>query len=951
MIFEKQKYQQDCVNNILKALEGVNFKENDFSVLHDNLQQLAQQNNYTNFNIVKKNRLDVLMETGTGKTFTYLETIFELNRQFNQTKFMIVLPRTAIKLGVIQNIKLTAEYFFNKYKKHLNYINYPEDGLSTIQQNFISSNELSILITTDSAFSDGNKKKKNIRKKAETLFNFGSTWEGIASKNPIVIIDEPHLLKGKETEKGLNELENSLFIRFGATYPDAKKDEKHQLSNVVYVLDSISAFNQYLVKKIGVSTIFAHSETSGLSISNIEAKKSFDLAYNINEQLYKVKIRIQDDLGAKTKLSDYHGVSVVKINASKIFLSDGSTLEPTKGIYQLNELEIRQMIIRSIELHFEKEQILFEKNIKALALFFIPKIEGFRGNKPLVKNIFEQEYKKIRDKVYQQTSNYDYKNYLDNDYKDGELQVAEGYFSGDRGKNKETKVGNGVNIILNEKEKLLSFDTPLRFIFSVWALQEGWDNPNIFTLCKLSSTDKDTSRRQQVGRGLRIALNQSGKRLTYHYLNENQNKFFDINMLDIVVSGQEQDFIHQIQNEIIGGSFTIVGDTITLDVLKQKKLSDLEATAIYMGLVKHHIISQIGEILSPILDFLTTHRSDFPLIDDNRFNDIQKMFSANHTSNILDKNKGVKKVKVRANQFKKFKELWEVVNKKSKIVYQDICEQSLISLIVKAFNEEPIDVEKIKIIKEIYNTKQNRIECVSEFTTAGEGYFNQQTLHEFITKFAKDENLPLTFVLSLFAKLNIQQFYNNPKKAKILLKTLIKENIHSNILQSVHYEFNQTSIYANELQDKNGQLIQEIAHTKLGKFLSNEIPKDEFLFDKVVYDSDIEKNSILNDPTIINNQTITVFAKLPKISIPTPYKSYSPDFAYLIEKQDGKQLFLVVETKGYKYHSDIADEEQQKIEYAKVFFNALQQEMPEIEIKYRTRINAQSLAEILQEAI
>ncbi len=290
-----------------------------------------------------------------------------------------------------------------------------------------------------------------------------------------------------------------------------------------------------------------------------------------------------------------------------------------------------------------------------------------------------------------------------------------------------------------------------------------------------------------------------------------------------------------------------------------------------------------------------------------------------------------------------------MINKKSKIVYQDINEENLINAIAKNFNDEEVLPEKITITKEIYNSQQNKVEFISEDKIAGEGYFNQQDLNQFITKFSQDEHLSLAFVLCLFEQLKLDKFYNNPKKSQALLKTAIKENIHSGILQSINYEFNQTCIYANELQDKEGNLIAAINHTKLGKFLSPETPRDEFLFDKTIYDSAIEKDSILNDPMEVNQQQITVFAKLPKINIPTPYKSYNPDFAYLIEKADGKQLFLVVETKGYKNNQDIPEKEQKKIKYAEKFFQALQKEMPNISIQYKTRVNAETLSDLLQE--
>ena len=940
MIFEKQQYQQDCVDNIVSALNTVDFDNQDFSGLQGQLKTL----NYNQFSIKNEARIDVLMETGTGKTFAYLQTIFELNKQFNQTKFIIVLPRTAIKLGVIQQIKLTAEYFYNSYKKHLNYIDYPKHSLATVQQNFIDSNDLSILITTNSAF---NSDKNNINKTAEGLFRFGSTWDGIAKQNPIVIIDEPHLLKGSETKKGLDKLKNAFFIRFGATYPTDKKDKKHHLSNVVYALDSISAFNQYLVKQIGVSTIFANSELSALSVHNIHAKISFKASYHINTQLHQATIRKNDDIGAKTGLAQYQGISVVKINKDKIFLSNKTILQSSTS-YALNDDEIRQMIAQTIELHFAKEEALFAKGIKALSLFFIPNIIDFRGDNPRIKNIFEQQYRPIRDKVYQTTDNPAYKKYLDKDYQNDKLQVHEGYFSGDKG-NADKKESDGVNTILNEKEKLLSFSTPLRFIFSVWALQEGWDNPNVFTICKLSNTNKDISSRQQVGRGLRIAVNQQGRRLTYAHLGEKASAFYNVNVLDIVVSGKEQEFINSIQQEIINASWTVVGDTITLEILKQKQLSDTEAVAIFSGLLNNKIIDNNGKIQSPILDFLNNHRDTFALIDNQRFDFIKQIFSNNHQNIVKDNNKKPKLVKIRKTNWKHFKNLWEAINKKSNIVYKNINQQNLIELIATAFNQEPISPIKIKITQQKYNTQNNNIEYISEHIIGDQDYFKRQNLSQFITKFAKDENLPLVFVSQLFSQLDGQQFYNNPKVAQNLLKTLIKDNIHSTIIQNIGYEFNQTNIYANELQDKTGKLISEISSTKLAKFTSDDQPAETFLYDKLVWDSLIEKDAILTDPSKIGDNQITVFAKLPKINIPTPYKTYNPDFAYLIKKPSGKQLFLVVETKGYKFAGKIPTDEQKKIDYGKKFFNALQKELPNVEIKYKTRINGQSLSDILED--
>ena len=764
MLFENQQYQLDCVNNIITALKGVDFDNGGNARLEANIKQIGKENGLGQFPVDgDKKQLDVLMETGTGKTFTYLKTIFELHKQFNRTKFIIVLPRTAIKQGVIQNIKLTDEYFFNEYGKHINYIDYPKDGLGTINQNFINSTDLSVLITTNSAF---NSDKNNINKKTESLFKFGDTWTGISSKKPVVIIDEPHLLKGSETQKGLDKLDKSLFIRFGATYP---REDAHKISNVVYALDSISAFNQYLVKQIGVSTIFIDSEESSLHVRNLKPRTNFEAFYDLNKQLHKMTVHINDDLGAKINLDKYRGISVVKINRNKIYLSDGSTLEQRKGNYQLSDAEVEMMVKHAIRLHFEKEQRLFEKNIKALSLFFIPSINSFRGENPIIKKVFERQYKIIRDEVYKNTKNEAYKAYLDKDYKDGQLRVHDGYFSGDRGSNDE-KERQGVDLILNDKERLLSTDTSLRFIFSVWALQEGWDNPNIFTICKLSSTDQDTSRRQQVGRGLRIAVNQQGKRLTHQHLGEREHDFYDINALDMVVSAQEQDFIHGIQNEIMEASFSVVGDTITLDILKQKGLSDIEATAIYMGLVANKVIKQTGEIQSPILDFLASHWSDFSLIgDEKRFEEIKQVFTTNSKQHVIDKNKPLETVKVRQKQWQEFKTLWETINKNSVIVYKNIKEDDLIESISAGFSNADIQPKSAHIYQQTLDTQQNQINNIEDSDIDGSksnGYFNRHSRTQFIAKFAKDERLPISFIAKLFNKLNWQSFENNPEDAQ-----------------------------------------------------------------------------------------------------------------------------------------------------------------------------------------
>ena len=964
MQFEKQDYQERCVGNIIRVLTDCDARNNDFGnldlgKLDAAIDKLWQRENYTRFKKAKgRRRLDVLMETGTGKTFAYLKTIFEIEKTFGGKKFIIAVPRTAIKLGVIQNIRLTRDYFFNEYGKHLKYIDYPKDGLSKINHDFLRTEDLVVLITTHSAF---NSEKNKINRTTETLFESGSVWQGIQAKEPIVIIDEPHLMKGAETQKGLDQLERSLQIRFGATFPNDKKDEAHHLSNVVYGLDSISAFRKYLVKGITVHTLIGGAEQGGLKISFTESRrKAFMTVYDINQVVHRKRIRLGEDIGTVTGLAEYKNVKAAKITQDKVYLDNRKVLEVGKGNYQLGEEETRRMVRATIEKHFAKEARLFQRGVKALSLFFIPNIADFRASehnpKPRIKTVFEAEYRRQRAEILERITDRDYRQYLAGDFDDaGNLRVHQGYFSGDKVNTKDKKAGLnkddvGVDMILNQKEKLLSFETPLRFIFSVWALQEGWDNPNVFTLCKLADTGKDTSRRQQVGRGLRIAVNQQGVRQTYAKLDEKEADFYDVNTLDVVVSGKEKEFIGSIQEEIQAASFSLVGDTITLDVLKGLELTDIESAFMITTLTTHGIIDQEGCVLSSVYEFLKSNREQIAIPDltDERYREILRIFTDNRGL-IKDGNQKTKQVKIRPNQWRKFKELWETINKKSKIAYRDIAEEAIIDEVAKRFDQENIVAETVKTVTRKYNAQEDRIETVEATKTGEVDFFRKQKFADFLESFVKREKFGFGFTVKLLNRLDTEKIKRNPKQAKERLLSILKDTIHGMILSRVSYEFSQTAIYPNGLQDEQGNSLAKIKGTLLGRDFDDSATPDHLLYDTVCFDSQIEKSIQQDDPAAVNGDTVTVFAKLPKISIPTPYKTYNPDFAYLIERQSGKKLFLVVEAKGYESESDIPQEEKRKIGYAEKFFQALQNELPDVKICYRKRTLADDLINILGE--
>lgn len=892
MIFEKQQYQQDCVKNICYILENCDVFHNNYDNIQVSIKDHYQQNQLSRFETSNKKQIDVLMETGTGKTFTYLKTIFAINKKFGKSKFIIVLPRTAIKQGVMQNITLTKEYFYQEYKKYLKVINYPDEGLGRITQYFVNNKaDLSVLVTTNSAF---NSEKNNINKTTEGLFKEGSVWQGLKETNPIVIIDEPHLLYGDKTVEYLEKLD-TLFIRFGATYPS---DEAHKLSNVAYALDSVGAFENYLVKNIAVKTLLSDDEQSPFKVGKIIGigrDKTITLTYSKNNQVFQQKIKIGEDIGAKTGLPKYNGILLTKITAKEVFLSNHSTIDINQS-YQLSDEDIRLMIRTSIQTHFEKEQALFTQNIKALSLFFIPQVADFRGDKPRIKNIFINEYKKQRNDIYSKASP-EYQKYLDQDFDEqGDLQVAQGYFSGDKG-SKNEKEKAGVDLILKDKKKLLSFDEPLRFVFSVWALQEGWDNPNIFTICKLAATTKEISRRQQVGRGLRLAVNQRGKRQTLAYLGENESQFNSINSLDIVVSQYEKDFIQTIQQEIQDNSYAIVGDYLGSSTLTEKGLTEKESARLLTTLEDNNIIVDDNgkyKIQSNIYEFIKNNKENFSFFSTDRLGEFLELFKA-QAPKITDRNKLKSMVGIRQEQAKKFKELWEAINQKATIVYNTVQEDAIIAKIQQDFANEDMPPVTSTVRTEKYNPLTDSIETLERQSIGQVDFFTQSNFESFIFYFARQENIPLHFAIKLFAALDKNKIQNNPQKAKKYIAHAIKENIHGAIVQNIDYQFSTTNIYPNSLQESQGVFYDEVDKDKiaLGKYVDDDSPQDNFLYDQIVHDSIIEEESIQQDPKSINNQKITVFAKLPKINIPTPYKTYNPDFAYLIDRgENKKQLFF-----------------------------------------------------------
>lgn len=958
MIFEKQEYQQNCINNIITLLEDFDFKNPSASSLKESLSKFYKTQSLPLQTLSNKLNIDILMETGTGKTFTYLNLIFELHKNYKQNKFIIFVPRKAIVESIKQNINLTKDYFYNEYKKHLNtYIYSDSKSQSNIISHYIKNeDELSVLILTNSAI---DKKYNILNQVSESLFNTKSIFENIANLKPISIIDEPHLLKGEAFNRYFSKL-NSLYFRFGATFP---KEDSYKLSNLAYALDSMEAFNSYLVKQVFVHTLF--EDDFSPKVLNIESKlKRVKFAYYIDNVEYAKFVGLNEDLGKTLSYPELNGVEILKITSKEVVLSnEKEPLKPITENYILGQKQISHLLSKSIDLHFKKERELFKQGIKALSLYFIPSIADFRGDKAFIKEKFENLYKQKRDEILKQELDSKYRAYLLKDFdSNGNLCVAQGYFSGD-GKNTEEKETQGVKLILEEKEKLLSFDTPLRFIFSVWALQEGWDNPNIFTLTKLASSSSDTSRHQQIGRGLRLCVNNEGKRITHSFCESDDEKFFRYNALDVLVSNNEVSFIEGLQKEIEESSFSSDGEYISRESLEKLGLNDDQCSRLFthlgnLKILEFDEVKSKYKIIAPF-DKAWQDETIKSFLGD-KLESLVRALTPNKHKAINNANKKPQKIKIKQNLAYEFKELWEKINYKAKIVYKDIDEQKLLDSIKYQFDSQEIKKEQIFIQSKKYDSKTNRIIILDEqelsYNVLQNTTINDNILQNLIS-FAKDSAFPLKLILEIYNVCNKQYFANNPKLALETLKIIIKEELHKNLITSISYDFIKTEISNNDLLfEPDGTPKPEIDKNKLGRFPdelgTSETPADNYLFESLAYDSEIEKETILNYQEKVNNTTIKVFAKIPKLSIPTPYKTYNPDFAYLLENSEGKKIFFVCETKGYERVEEIAQEERQKIKYAKKFFNLLQNYLgDEVKVIFKARLENKSLLELLSEEL
>lgn len=961
--YEIQSYQENCVHNIVHLFDKFRQKE-DFNEV---LTKHHKDNNYDFPVRTDSKNIDVMMETGTGKTFTFIKTIFELNKNFGYKKFIILIPTVPIREGTKTNLEDTKEYFksyyANEQEKEIEPFVYEGGNISAVVQ-FINATKLSVLVMTPSSF---NSKDNILNRPLERdihnpeLFKQNtkppkSFLECLKRLNPIVIMDEPHRFEGDAFKKYFEGFEN-YFLRFGATFP--KKKNSLHLSNVAYVLDSISSFRQSLVKKIVVYTqdIIENKDTL-IGIEKVGSKNKAIVSRLTNGIITQIELGIGDKFNDK---------NIKRINKNYIVFTDG-TRENVE--YSLSDESLRTMIQQTIKIHFEKEKDLFEKGIKALTLFFMESdTKLFRGDNPKIKIFFEEEYiKQYNEIVKTLDTNSDYYKYLQNDFdKDNELQVHKGYFSGDKG-NADAKIKAGVNEILQDKKKLLSFASPTRFIFSIWALQEGWDNPNVFTICKLSNQGSEISKLQQIGRGLRISVNQNLQRNTLKNLDDDQEEFWKINNLDVVVSSKERGFVEAIQKEILSNSF-LVSEVFTeqelTNILKEKSGFDDDTVVLLIDdvlkdnklIIRKAIVNgQRVYERSPDFDKLLKAQN----LPEEQAKVLENLFATDTNAYVqkAEKKKPKKKVFIKSTHLQEFKNLWNTINKNAFFVLDNLTEAKENQLIqnikaeIEALNIDEILLQTIRA--ELKADKLDKLDAISKQLKSAVSHKSKVNYLELVRNLSNSTKTPIAFVVKIFNALSEEfknkMLCNNPEQAQREIKEIIHKNLMAMLKANVKYDSINGKVLPNVFEEENGKTYLKTGSVgKFQKTIDKDFSlKEKWIFEEVIeYDSNFELDIIEQDPDM---ESIEIFGKLPKLEIKTPLGKYNPDFCYTIKTTEGKQIFLVVEAKGYQSSTKIPTEQKEKIEFAKKYFEALNEHYKDqnIKVSFKERINRTQLAALIK---
>lgn len=994
--FKIQDYQTEAVQAVTDVFEGQPYNNGlsyvrdlgtDYSFLeedtigygnypvviesHDllhNIQEIQRNSNIPQSESLSKElgacSLDVEMETGTGKTYVYIKTMFELNKKYGWSKFIVVVPSIAIREGVKKSFEMTVTHFMEYYKKKARFFVYDSDNLNQIES-FSSSIDLNVMIINMQAF-NSSLKEGAANKYSRIIYTerdeFGSRRpiDVIKANRPILILDEPQKMTGSKTQQALKNFNPLFSLNYSATHR-----KKH---NAVYILDALDAYNKRLVKKI---------EVKGFEIKNIPGTDGYLFLHEIvlsknNPPMSKIEFEKLQKNGVKRVVHNFqqgesiyaesgemeqykkdYFISSIDPLQNSITLGNGTTLYAGDAVGDVSEEDIRRIQIReTIASHFDKEEELFNKGIKTLSLFFIDEVAKYRqydenGEASLGEygKVFEEEYQAELDRRITLFTDTPYQKYLREMCSDVH-RVHNGYFSIDKkGHFVDSKLERGsdetndisaFDLIMKNKERLLSFDEPTRFIFSHSALREGWDNPNIFQICTLKHSNNDVAQRQEVGRGLRLCVDKDGNRMDKELLG---SEVFNVNILTVIASGSYASFVSNLQNEMKENMAErprkadidfFNGKTIVVDG-KKTIITEQEAKGIYRYLLKNDYLNDDDTVSDLFKDAekqgtLAPLPEELKPMQEGIVKLVKSVFDPNVLNELFKDARGTKIPDNPLNENfskKEFQELWKAIS--PKYVYKvDFDSNELIQKAIDYINAH-LNVRELQYVIRKGEQKdmmtQDGIEEKDSFTiTSSEnrklGRKSSSTTYDLVGRLSKATRLTRRTVVAILKGLDLatfDMFKLNPEDFIAQVSKFINYQKATMIVEHISYSEAKgvapydPSVFTAEKVDRD--LIKAYEGKK-------SVQRYMFLDGKV--EEDFAKEMDIPD------NEVYIYAKLPRgFQIPTPMGNYAPDWAIVFHKNKVKHIFFVAETKGTLDSEELRGIEDGKISCAKKLFSSI----------------------------
>lgn len=1004
--YKDQNFQEDAAKAVVDVFKGQPYASNSYIMDAGNImkgfvftgwnnnpiiQGLTDQKILYKINeIQRKNQLKpddhlfgrynltIEMETGVGKTFTYIKTMYELNKAYGWCKFIVVVPSIAIREGVYKTFKTTEDYFALKYQKKIRYFIYNSTRLTDIEH-FASDSSINVMIINSQAFNATGKDARRIYMKLDE-FRSRRPIDIIAKTNPIVIIDEPQSVEGAKTKERLKEFNPLMTLRYSATH--------RENYNMIYRLDAMEAYNKRLVKKIRVTAITQNGTSStdsyiylaGINLSTGNPTASIEFNFNTATGTKKVTrtvnegYNLYDNSNGREEYKNNFIVTRIDGRDNSIEFMNGIKLFAGEVTGKENADNIRAIQIReTIRAHLERERQLFYKGIKVLSLFFIDEVANYRvyGSGSEYSNgkyasMFEEQYAEAVEEAKKELALYpEYLAYLDSiDARKAHAgyfsQDKKGHFTESKLSDKKEKISDDVgayDLIMKDKELLLDRDpkkSPVRFIFSHSALREGWDNPNVFQICTLKQSGSDVRKRQEVGRGLRLCINENGERMDESVLGKDVH---NINCLTVIAGESYENFAKELQKELAEA----IGDRpvkVTAELFKGRELIDKDgnkkiidkelAVAVFYDLVMNQYIDKKGiltekyyadkangivEVAEEAKDYAdaiinildSVYNPSRLLPEDTRKNNI--------TLSLNDKQAASKE----------FEELWSRINHKT-VYAVDFDTNELIKKAITALDTH------LKVVKVTYTIKTGSIEEIqskakltdgssfvmeSHSTYAAQISLNKDVKYDLIGKLVEKTNLTRKTIVGILKGIlpsTFNQFKDNPEEFIIKAGNLINEEKATAVIEHITYN----------VLDETYDMKEIFADAQIkGKLDVNAIKTKKHIYDHVVFDSTNEKTFVKDLDT---SAEVAVYVKLPNsFFIPTPMGHYNPDWAIAFYEGKVKHIYFIAETKGSMSTLQLRGIEDAKIQCARKHFAALNSD----NIKFDVVDSYKSLVEIV----